>query len=142
LQQGDTGYIPGETHGIIVAPSDQGTAQWGCLGIDINGADAVSIGYGQQNTTDIINGCNTNSIAAKICYDLILGGYSDWYLPSKDELNKIYINRNVFGGFTPSVYWTSSENNTSFVWTQYFNNGYQGSILKNETHYVRAIRRF
>ena len=80
---------------------------------------------------------------AKIeCYDLILGGYSDWYLPSKDELNKIYINRNVFGGFTPSVYWTSSENNTSFVWTQYFNNGYQGSILKNETHYVRAIRRF
>ena len=142
LQQGDTGYIPGETHGIIVAQSDQGTAQWGCLGININGADAVSIGSGQQNTTDIINGCNTNSIAAKICYDLILGGYSDWYLPSKDELNKIYINRNVIGGFAPSVYWTSSENNTSFVWTQYFNNGYQGSILKNETHYVRAIRRF
>ena len=142
FQQGDTGYIPGETHGIIAAPADQGTAQWGCLGIDINGADSVAIGDGQQNTTDIVNGCNTNSIAAKICYDLILGGYSDWYLPSKDELNKLYINRNVIGGFAPSVYWTSSENNTSFVWTQYFNNGYQGSILKNETHNIRAIRKF
>jgi hypothetical protein len=142
LQQGDPGYIAGQTHGIIVAPTDQNTAQWGCLGIDINGADSVLIGAGQQNTTDILNGCSTSSIAAKICDDLILGGYSDWYLPSKDELNKVYLNRNVIGGFVPSVYWTSSENNTSFVWTQYFNNGYQGSILKNETHNVRPIRKF
>ena len=58
---------------------------------------------------------------------------------ASQELN---VETYVIGGFVPSVYWTSSENNTSFVWTQYFNNGYQGSILKNETHNIRAIRKF
>ena len=63
----------------------------GCFGTNISGADGTAIGTGAQNTIDIVNAnCSPymsgNSIAANICDTLTLGGYSDWFLPSKDEL--------------------------------------------------------
>ena len=146
LQSGDAGYVEGQIHGLIAAPSDQigiVGAEWGCIGIEISGADGKEIGTGNQNTKDIVTGCTTAGIAAKLCYDLTLNGYSDWYLPSKDELNNLYLNKVAVGGFSNGSYWSSTEDhNISYAWLQRFSDGIQNNILKSATFYVRAIRAF
>jgi hypothetical protein len=148
LQPGDpgynaTGYNGPEIRGLIAAPSDQGTTvQWGCYLTDISGADGFAIGTGNQNTIDIMAGCSTAGIAARICGDLVLGGYSDWYLPSKDELNKLYINKVAIGGFANSCYWNSSEEDIYFAWFQCFSDGYVNNGGKSNGRCVRAVRSF
>jgi hypothetical protein len=144
LQAGDAGYEINVQHGLIVAPSDQGYASWGCYGTVISGADGTAIGTGAQNTIDIMNGCSSSGIAARLCGDLVLGGYSDWYLPSKDELNQLYINRVAIGGFAYyALYWSSTEGNSFDAWRQYFGNGNQGdNFLKDSYEVVRAVRAF
>jgi hypothetical protein len=143
LQSGDPGYDANVQHGLIAAPSNQSAgALWGCNGITISGADGTAIGTGNQNTIDIMNGCSTAGIAARICGDLVLNGYSDWYLPSMDELNKLYINRTAIGGFAAAVYWSSSEIDNYNAWLQAFSNGTQDYVYKNIPGYVRAVRAF
>lgn len=149
LQVGDPGYIAGQEHGLIAAPSDQVPASWGCIGNLLTGADGTAIGTGNQNTIDIMAGCITAGIGARLCGDLVLNGYSDWYLPSKDELNKLFINRVAIGGFVISAsanYYSSSEFSNNEVWVQDFGfglgNGFQNSGSKSNTRYVRAVRTF
>jgi hypothetical protein len=144
LQSGDPGYIAGEIHGLIAAPDDQSSEiEWGCYGTGIAGADGTGIGAGNPNTIDILNGCSTAGIAARLCSELILGGYSDWYLPSKNELNRLYLNRMVIGGFDLSAdYWSSSEFDNNSAWYQYFGSGFQNGTQKNFNWNVRAIRAF
>jgi len=147
LQPGDSGYDANVPHGLIAAPSDQGSAQWGCYANLISGADGTAIGTGNQNTIDIMNGCSTVGIAARLCGDLVLNGYSDWYLPSKDELNKLYLNRVAIGGFASNFYWSSTEFNDDDAWGQYFYDGYQygsGKYYGFSSNYngVRAVRAF
>lgn len=143
LQNGDAGYDPNTPHGIIAAPFDQGSAIWGCYGTALVGADGINIGTGNQNTIDIMNGCTTVGIAARICGDLVMNGYSDWYLPSKDELNKLFINKNDIGNFSSDSYWSSSEYNYVFVWSQNFTTGLQDfGYNKNNAYHVRAVRSF
>jgi hypothetical protein len=136
-------YIDGTgQHGLISATSDQSTgAQWGCYGTSIPGT-STAIGTGQANTTAIVAGCPTIGIAAQICDALVLNGYSDWFLPSKDELNQMYLQKTVIGGFANNYYWSSSEYNANTAWYQSFDNGYQYSGNKAATHYVRAVRVF
>jgi len=143
LQAGDPGYDANVQHGLIAATSNQGTAQWGCYGTEISGADGTAIGTGAQNTIDIMNGCSSAGIAARLCGDLVLGGYSDWYLPSKDELNQLYINRVAVGGFANSYYWSSTEDNINDAWRQSFSYSGQGPSGKVYSNmFVRAVRTF
>ena len=144
LQPGDIGYNANVPHGLIAAPSDQGQAMWGCYSTLISGADGTAIGTGAQNTIDIMTGCNDAGIAARLCGDLVLGGYSDWYLPSIDELNQLYLNRVAIGGFTNFYYWSSTEdlNYIAWAWIQNFDGGFQGSYHKNNSFAVRAVRSF
>lgn len=143
LQPGDPGHNANVQRGLIAAASDQGTAEWGCINTPIAGAQGEAIGTGNQNTIGIINACSTAGIAARICGDLVLNGYSDWYLPSKDELNKLYINRVAIGGFQNVSYWSSSEPNSSAnAWYQYFQDGNAYYGPKNNLLKVRAIRAF
>ncbi len=145
LQTGDPGYVEGETHGLITASSDQSTsAIWGCSGTPISGADGTALGTGNQNTIEIMNGCATPGIAARLCGDLVLNGYSDWYLPSKDELNKLYELRLLgFGGFgITNRYWSSTEISNIDALYQYFYTGSQISLDKNAAYFVRAVRAF
>ena len=143
FQPGDAGYVAGETHGLIAAAQDlPGTYQWGCFGTAISGADGQAIGTGAQNTLDIVNaGCGG---AAQACADLVLNGYSDWFLPSLDELMQLYNNRNSIGGFPLDFiwYWSSSEFGFDGAWVL---NSYYGMTTSYERHfnyYVRAVRAF
>ena len=141
FQSGDPGYVSGETHGIIAAPSDQSSGmEWGCQGIHI-GSTVTTMGGGAANTTAIVSGC-TGVSAAKSCSDLVLGGYSDWYLPSKDELNKLYQNKDLIGNFSSADYWSSSEYSNIAAYKQSFLNGGQAYLVKSSSLKVRAIRNF
>lgn len=150
-QGGVVFYLDGSGGGLICAVSDQTSAEWGCSGTEITGADGSAIGTGAQNTIDIIAGCSTVGIAADICANLSLNGYDDWFLPSKDELNEMYKNKSTInttaganGGssFTSAYYWSSTEGGSYSAWTQNFSNGNQSIINKSNTAYVRAVRAF
>jgi hypothetical protein len=142
FQPGDAGYVAGETHGLIAAAQDlPGVYEWGCFGTAISGADGQAIGTGAQNTLDIVNaGCG---VAAQACADLVLNGYSDWFLPSFQELIQLYNNRISIGGFQCSFYWSSSEYDFNHAWEFLFCALYpetQGVKYSNGS--VRAVRAF
>ena len=133
------------TSGLVATASDISTGTtWGCVGTALSGADGTAIGTGNQNTIDIMAGCATAGIAARICGDLTQSGYSDWYLPSKDELNALYTNKASIGGFANYAYWSSTEYSTaSAAYYQDFTNGYADGAPKNSADiYVRAVRSF
>ncbi len=136
-------YLDGTgQHGLIAATSDQSSgAQWGCYGTTIGGT-STAIGTGQANTTAIVNGCNQAGIAARICNDLVLNGYSDWFLPSKDELNQMFVQKAAIGGFAEDYYWSSSEYSVDYAWTQLFVDGFQLYNFKLFANCVRAVRAF
>ena len=143
LQVGDPGYDVNLQKGLIAASTDQSTsAQWGCIGTGISGADGTAIGTGNQNTNDIEVGCTTTAIAADICANLTLEGYSDWYLPSKDELNKLFLNKTAIGGFSTAFYYSSSEVDNNHAWVQGLLYGNLAHYSKDGQTYVRAIRTF
>ena len=148
LQQGDPGYDPNLKHGFITTISDMpGRFNWGCPISLLIGADGTLIGTGNQNTIDIVAGCNETGIAAKLCNDLVENGYSDWFLPSKDELNKIMVNYQQIGGFTGNAWphWSSTEFNSTEAWAMFIND-INGPTRHNKSglnrFYVRAIRTF
>ena len=143
LQPGDPGYDANAVRGLIAAPSDQSTGiAWWNGTYATTGAEATALGAGNANTNTIVAVQGIGTYAAQICYDLVLNGYSDWYLPSQDELNKLYLNQAAIGGFAAADYWSSSEFNSASVWSQGFNNVYQINLLKSDGLYIRAIRSF
>lgn len=133
-------------HGLVCAPFDQSPRIWGCYGTVMG--TSIAINTGAANTNAIVASCNEEDCAAKLCDELTLNTYNDWFLPSKDELNLMYVNLHTqgLGGFTLNCYyWSSSEfagNETYGAWYQYFNNGEQNSSDKYMASWVRAVRNF
>lgn len=132
-------------HGLIASTSDAGMASWGCYGINIYGT-SQAIGTGANNTQLIINGCNEAGIAALICDQLTLNGYSDWYLPSWNELGQMYNRKNLIGYFADDFYWSSTECNYGMpvagAFAKFFPNGAVDCNNKSSMSHVRAIRSF
>jgi hypothetical protein len=138
-------------HGLISAPTNQSAgAQW------YNGTYLDTRAYGSglfegKYNTQMINWNQGGATsAAAICGNLSLGGYDDWYLPSIEELNKMYQNigqgnalglGNV-GGFASDYYWSSTELDNSNAWRQGFGYGYSTYNFKTNSYYVRAVRAF
>ena len=160
---GDTGpsgvgivfYITdGGLHGLEVAPVDQNTSQvWikgGSTQTTENGNTSTAIGTGLANSNAIIDQTGHTGSAAQVCRSYNGGGLTDWYLPSKDELNAIWDNlvddgtgvNSGVGGFAESVYWSSSEYLSYLAWLQYFSSGNQASSWKGNARRVRAVRAF
>jgi hypothetical protein len=152
LQPGDRGYLQSETHGIIVANISlggnnirQGQLWWGCQGLYIQGTNSDTLMAGLSNTRSIVNACPDAEIAARICDTLNYNGYSDWYLPSNDEMAKIYAIRAMLSGFGVAHYWTSTQVDGGTA-KMFFANGTSGPNPKDicfvGSTFVRPIRYF
>ncbi|MEI6695843.1 MAG: DUF1566 domain-containing protein [Bacteroidota bacterium] len=146
LQPGDLGYNASVQHGLIAAQNDQTTIN-GILWAPSNsnvliGSFSTEIGKGNANTNAIVAIHGDGSYAAKLCSDLVFNGYSDWYLPSKEELRKILSSQYLGHFSTATHYWSSSEYDISKVWTQTYVSGQQSEYFKNSACFVRAIRSF
>ncbi len=142
---GKVAYIDASLiHGFIAAAADQSaSASWGCTGTLIAGADGVAVGTGNQNTIDIEAGCATAGTAADICANLVLNTYSDWYLPSEDELWNMYVSSTPIGGFSlASYYWSSTEFSANNAMRVLFTGGTRMNESKTTAYRVRAVRAF
>jgi len=166
-QGGIVFYLDGSGGGLIAAVEDQnkcdaystakgsGTTcgiRWYNGSSSSTGATGTAIGTGSANTTTIITeqGAPATSYAAGLARAYEGGGYTDWFLPSKDELNKMYENigqGNVLGlgnvgNLSNSSYWSSTEEGCCGAWKQRFDKGDQYSNNKYTTNDVRAVRAF
>lgn len=104
--------------------------------------------YGDQNTTIIASITASYQggyhAAARYCDKLVYGGYSDWYLPNRYELNLFFKNKSTIPGLdtTGSYYWSSTEYSEYYSWSQSFNDGNQNISTKPNANKVRCVRRF
>jgi len=159
FQSGDVGYISGQCHGIIAASSDIGQYVWYDGSLDMYASCANLYGYldGVTNTNTIWTAYSgtapTAEYAAEKCYLLSSGGYSDWVLPSYNELNKVLFGLTGAGVgniIDQQDYWSSTEadspNDASHAWKgrhRNLDNVTQFGIqLKNTLVNVRPIRYF
>ena len=139
-------FYSGATSGLVASSVDI-PFFWGGNGIEIVGTK-TAIGTGAANTNLILSGTTlivsgvTGSSAAKFCYDLAIGGYTDWYLPSKDELNELYTQKAYISGLNLNGnYWSSSQTSSYCAWIQYFLTGTQSALGgKDQAYRVRPIR--
>jgi hypothetical protein len=148
LQSGDPGYDVAVQHGLIAATADQSTGIiWSIAAYQstsVTGTLTI-LGSGKANTDKIIaqNGAGT-TYAAGLARAYNGGGNNDWYLPSQDELYKLYLNRVLVGGFVDNGYWSSSEY-SGYAYDacyQHFYSGIKDYLHKINTLYVRAVRSF
>ena len=135
-------------HGLVAAMEDLVIYEWGCYGTNILGADGQAIGTGYQNTLDIVAGCSGTNMAAFNALSSTIEGYTDWYLPSLEELQEMY-NTIGNGGPEGSIddfenhwYWSSSEDDYNRAWVVSFSDGGSYSSNKSTADRVRVIRAF
>ena len=130
-------------HGLIAANTDQSTGiSWYNGSYIATGAKGIAIGTGAANTTKIINKQGKGNYAAKICKRYNGGGFTDWYLPSKAELNQLFLHRDKVGGLEATNYWSSTESDANNAYDEEFGGGFKFADDKSFTIHVRAIRSF
>lgn len=138
-------------HGLEAATSDQDSAIW------IQGATNQSslvntlygLNSGSANTDAIIalaatGGYTPSQFAAGIARSYNGGGYTDWFLPSVDELVELYKQKDVVGSFFNNYYWSSSEDGPTEAKTLDFTGNTNSPDYSEKSHLcrVRAIRAF
>jgi hypothetical protein len=137
---------------------------WCNVNSNVPGAVSTAIGAGSANTTAILAACTSG--AARSAQTYTGGGFTDWFLPSKDELNAMCnYSRNPAApaaptvactggqdagfasgnfGFQANIYWSSSQDggDTTQAWELSFSDGFQQIAPKNFTNRVRPVRAF
>ena len=129
---------------ISAAVDQSSNAEWGCQGTNI--ATSTELGQGIVNTASIVAGCATAGISARLANDLVLNSFSDWFLPSLEELAMMWteLASDGLGSLANHTYWSSTEASATQAFTVDMNNGNQGTHQKGNTsnRYTRAMRRF
>ncbi len=142
----------GGLHGLEAVPSgwNGGSAdpssQWKFSNTSTPGT-LTAIGTGHANTYSYLTGAEHP--AASLCRAYNGGDKTDWFLPSKDELNQLYLQKSRVGSFAADYYWSSSQDHSSpygdsYTFTQNFSNGRQSNVYfwRYDSLYVRAVRAF
>ncbi|MFZ4521894.1 MAG: DUF1566 domain-containing protein [Bacteroidales bacterium] len=141
-------------HGLVAASADQSAkgVAWNPGKLIATGSDSDELFAGLKNSEKIVTKQGNSELsAAKLCLDYSVTSnnveYSDWYLPSKFELNLLYQQKMLIGGFnqTSGIYWSSTESTTSpdsMAWEQEFKFGSQHEDDKDLPDQVRCIRKF
>lgn len=142
----------GDSSGMVASSVDQTTSiQWGCNTQEVGFTECPfghecftiatamnhSIGGGKQNTEEITDFCSSS--AAKKSKDLILNGYSDWFMPSRDEAQAMYDKLNLTG-----TYWTSTQRSNDRAWAASTGKGQATTYTLPKSGYkkVRSVRSF
>lgn len=149
--------VLGMRHGGGIIFYIDGTGQHGLIAdsVDISPTDpwwngsfvttgATSNTDGAANTTAIIRAQGNGTYAASLCRNYRGGGHSDWFLPAKDQLNLLYQQKTLVGGFSNQIYWTSTEYSTGEAWVQDLETGQQhlDNTSDGANVHTRAIRAF
>lgn len=156
LQPGDPGYETNQQHGLVAALENVNIGGvsgyvWGCYGTLLSGTSFTFIGAGAANTTAILAGCATRPIAASVANSYTGSGYTDWYLPSKDELNAMWNNVGTGASFPnynkanlSGYLWSSSQVDSTSAWMQLMDNGtqFQDSKAQVTQNKIRPVRSF
>ena len=139
------GYHPITQEHLFIPTTDQGTTSVWKTSTGVNDIATDSFIDGRANTNQVAN--SATFPAFKLCKDLATGGHSDWYLPSRAELDYLYNMRAALvaaGNITDFQnvnYWSSTEYSTTNAWFQYFADGSVGSLNKTNVFRVRCVRR-
>ena len=153
FQSGDSGYVWGEQHGLIIPKKDDrptDTYQWGCYSVYYT---STGIGQGKENTRQIISACGSGNAAYYVKNQYRAGGKADWFLPSIEELRKIYYNRdslNISSSSSYDWYWSSTQYNrygpgydSYYAYYMHFYNGQSYYIYKGNYYgKVLPVRQF
>lgn len=139
-----------ECNALEAAPTEsevrRGWAKTDLLEKGVDGADRTAIGTGYANTLDIMRQGSTDPAESGAAYaeSYSHGGKDDWYLPSKEEFLEMFKQKELIGGFSIADYWSSSEVESVYAWSQFFFEGHPQLLHpKNHyTHYIRPVRSF
>lgn len=137
-------YVAEDGSGFEAAPASSVFTKvpWGCSGVEISTSQGK--GTGQSNTDKILAACAEEDIAARLCDELELNGFDDWYLPSADELSSLgwTIYQHEISGFPSGNYWSSSEAISTQAYAEYLPDGGGNPINKTSLANVVAVRSF
>jgi hypothetical protein len=148
---GDTGPAGGvifwvaadRSYAMEASKSDWVSSNWGCLGVSQGLAQNTGIGQGLSNTNTIVQKCFDLDTPAKISSDYSQNGFSDWFIPSRDELAELRSKNNLIcsvGCDPGNYYWSSNESSSTLAWYNDFLTGRQGSVEKTAALHFRVIR--
>jgi len=140
LEAAPATWSGGSDSAISISWSGNTTQSVGSGGGDT--ATATGIGWGYRNTLAAVAQSNTANKVITTARAYNGGGRSDWFLPSKDELNQLYLRKATVGGFASSSYWSSSEASATNIYMQDFGNGNSWSNGKSGGDTLRPIRAF
>lgn len=147
--------VNGTTYHYIAAPSN--CANPDCSNNNVFGRDSLTLNWmtslvvtgtgpddGWTNTSTLISNYGISAVpAAAFCQSLTFGGHNDWFLPAKNELNLIGINRATIPGLNTAYYHSSTENNSSSAWQMNGSNGvFSTPYSKTNASYVRCVRKY
>jgi hypothetical protein len=143
LQPEDVGYDQENVHGLIVALNAIAPMTFGCFGIFAN-STGTELGQGQNNTNTILSACNSPLSAAYYCDNLIYNGKTDWFLPSRQELEKIsqFGSANISYPFGSASYISSTEVDANRIYIVTGNGSVASSGNKQSNASVMPVRYF
>jgi hypothetical protein len=136
---------------------NDGNAAWISIPGLVDYSGTVGSGNGASNTDQNYGSTNTNNIvaitaaasggyhaAARYCDKLSFGGYTDWFLPNRYELNLLISKGASIPGLDTNInvyYWSSTEANIASVWLIRSFDGFQSNVTKNASYRVRCMRK-
>lgn len=140
----DYGYVEDEIHGIIASTKDLPETYSWSNSYKQTGADNERVGYATSNTRLITAVMGKGSYAAFECVDYNYNDFSDWLLPTIDELKILYElkQKNVLKNFQPASYWSSTELYNDAAKGIHFDTGEIANYYKEGKAFIRPIRYF